>query len=102
MSAPQIGSLPALPEWTKHDDLDGLVPSEIRVEVDAYGRACWNAGMNYALANAPKDALTEAAPELLAALEECVSRSYNPFEPNNQSDHYIRMNALLAKIKGAA
>ena len=31
--------LPPLPEWTKCDDLGGLVPSEVRVSVRAYGDA---------------------------------------------------------------
>jgi hypothetical protein len=29
-----------LPEWTKQDDLGGLVPSEIRTSMRAYGAAC--------------------------------------------------------------
>lgn len=28
-----------LPEWTKRDDLGGLVPSEVRAEMQAYARA---------------------------------------------------------------
>ena len=31
-------ALPALPEWTKQDDLGGLVPSEIRQAMVAYAR----------------------------------------------------------------
>lgn len=31
--------LPPLPEWTKRDDLDGLLPSEVRVEMFTYLRA---------------------------------------------------------------
>ena len=33
-------TLPPLPEWTKMDGLGGLVPSEIRVAMRAYGAAC--------------------------------------------------------------
>ena len=31
--------LPPLPEWSKMDNLGGLVPSEIRTELTAYARA---------------------------------------------------------------
>ena len=33
-------TLPPLPEWTRMDDLGGLVPSDIRVSMRAYGEAC--------------------------------------------------------------
>ena len=34
-----MSELPPLPEWSKCDDLGGLVPSEIRQELTAYARA---------------------------------------------------------------
>jgi len=43
-----------LPEWTKRDDLGGLVPSEVRAEMQAYARA------NVAHANAAQAAEIEA------------------------------------------
>ena len=36
-------SLPPLPEWSKQDDLGGLVPSEIRSALRAYGQQCADA-----------------------------------------------------------
>lgn len=46
-----------LPEWTKRDDLGGLVPSEVRVEMCAYARA--NVARNTALLRAEIKALRE-------------------------------------------
>lgn len=45
--------------------------------------------------------LIAAAPELLAELRIVYDRSYNPFEPDNQSEQYKRVGALIAKATGA-
>lgn len=47
------GPLPPLPEWTKRDDLGGLVPSEIRAAFDAHAREAWTMGLDYGMAHAP-------------------------------------------------
>ena len=52
-----------LPEWTKRDDLGGLVPSEVRVEMQAYARA------NVAHATAPLQAENERLRAELVALK---------------------------------
>lgn len=46
--------------------------------------------------------LIAAAPELLAELRIVYERSYNPFEPDNQSEQYKRVGALIAKATGEA
>jgi hypothetical protein len=46
--------------------------------------------------------LIAAAPELLAELRIVYERSYNPFEPGNQSEQYKRVGALIAKATGSA
>lgn len=53
---------------------------------------------NEVIANAR---LIAAAPELLAELRIVYDRSYNPFEPDNQSEQYKRVGALIAKATGA-
>ena len=40
--------LPDLPEWTKRDDLGGLVPSEVRTAMRQYGLSCYLAGLERA------------------------------------------------------
>ncbi|NTU49754.1 MAG: hypothetical protein HGA87_02485 [Desulfobulbaceae bacterium] len=52
---------------------------------------------------APKEAdglLMAAAPEMYTALERCLRREYNPFEPDNQSALYVRIDAVLKKARG--
>lgn len=44
--------------------------------------------------------LIAAAPELLAELQLVYERSYNPFEPDNQSEQYKRVGALIARATG--
>jgi hypothetical protein len=46
--------------------------------------------------------LIATAPELLAELQQVYERSYNPFEPDNQSEQYKRVGALIAKATGVA
>jgi len=46
--------------------------------------------------------LIAAAPELLAELQLVYDRSYNPFEPDNQSEQYKRVGALIAKATGVS
>ena len=50
----------------------------------------------------PNAYLLAAAPELLAELRIVYERSYNPFEPGNQSEQYKRVGALIAKAEGGA
>lgn len=71
MSA-QIGSLPALPEpWiTDYTAKDPAAKNHYAEDqINDHGRACWNAGLNFGLDGAPKDALTDAAPDLLKAAQ---------------------------------
>ncbi|NTU49526.1 MAG: hypothetical protein HGA87_01285 [Desulfobulbaceae bacterium] len=46
--------------------------------------------------------LIAAAPDMYAALERCLRREYNPFEPDNQSAFYMRIDAILKKARGEA
>ena len=54
-----VSELPELPEWSKRDDLGGLVPSQIRAEIKAYAQAALNAraggGGWLPIKSAPKD-----------------------------------------------
>lgn len=45
--------LPALPGWSKLDDLGGLVPSQIRSALNSHARTAWNMGLNAGLLHAP-------------------------------------------------
>ena len=40
--------LPPLPEWSTHDDLDRMVPSEIRTALVVYARAAVNVALEQA------------------------------------------------------
>ena len=44
--------------------------------------------------------LIAAAPEMLAELEYQRDRNYNSFEPDNQSNSYKRLDAMIRKAKG--
>lgn len=48
----------------------------------------------------PQQAVYEAAPELLNAVEMALQRAYNGFEPDNQSAYYIQLKALVVKVGG--
>ena len=43
-------------------------------------------------------ALAAFAPDMLAELRRTLDFEYNPFEPENQSERYKRISALVARI----
>ena len=49
---------------------------------------------------AERDRLKEVNAELLEVVRVCREREYNPFEPDNQSALYHRLEALEARAKG--
>ena len=53
--------LPVLPEWSKQDNLGGLVPSEIRMSMRDFGQQCAAHARKLALEEAEKRMLTKAA-----------------------------------------
>jgi NTP pyrophosphatase (non-canonical NTP hydrolase) len=64
--AAQVGELPPLPEWSKRDDLGGLVPSEIRTELRAYARA--------AIAALAQQRIPESVRAVLAELDRATRK----------------------------
>lgn len=54
-------ALPVLPEWSKQDNLGGLVPSEIRMSMRDFGQQCAAQARKLALEEAEKRMLTKAA-----------------------------------------
>lgn len=79
-----------LPEWTKRDDLGGLVPSEVRVEMQAYTRANL----------APLQAENE---RLRAELDRAIAELAGP-EPTDGSAYYwaCRVNGARRKAEARA
>ncbi len=44
--------------------------------------------------------LIAVAPKMYKELERVLKREYNPFEPDNQSDRYLRIEKLLKEARG--
>lgn len=84
--APRFAMWPGIVEGTPRGRLGGILQD----------------GAPDVLAWHPDAILIVAAPELLAELERSIAHEFNPFEPDNQSARYQRMQALYAKATGTA
>lgn len=63
------GPLPDLPEWTKRDDLGGLVPSEVQQSVTVLMREAWNRGLNAGLAESANSGTFQGAATVKESLQ---------------------------------